>query len=320
LRIFLWHILTSVFVIFEDVPDALAPLFDDENKKTDITKNSRATVVSLVIACWIVILIVASYSFFYFMDRPTFFTVSANVEQVSVSSYNNQEYPDLKFNNAILHEDCGEKKVHVSGALYPHPTTFIDFLRIQKKDLIINLDNEDGNSAGVFIEESGKKIILDDCASILVSVSENESFVFPVQGKIKLGGNIKEGTSNIPLLYSGEISIIDKALLTRIYYSVGPFDLNMGDVFNVEGAVVKSSGFVQVDDEKGIKITYSSKGSKGYIKKYRTESITIENGFWTKIYNDQSLFILWFVGGILFALCKARIRISLTRIEKDCTG
>ncbi len=313
MRIFLWHVLTSVFVIFEDVPDALDSLFDD-NKKS----STKTFVLSLVVTCWLVILSIASYSIFYFMSRPTFFIVSADVEQVSISPYDDQANPNLKFNNAVLYEDCGEKSINVSGTLYPHATVYIDFLRIQQKDLIINLDNEDNDSVGIFIEESGRKIILDDCATIQVSINDSESFVFPVQGKIKLGGNIKDDSNITPLLYNGEISIVDKTLLTRTYYSIGPFDLNMGDIFSVEDAIVKSSGFVQVDDEKGIKVTYSSKGRKAYIKKYRTENITIENGFWTKIYNDQSLIVLWFLGVFLFALCKARIRISLAKIKIVC--
>jgi len=333
---FLWRIMTSVFVIFDDVPDTLVSLFDGEKKVDSYLLKKQKIILmirNVVIACWVGILIVVLYSAIYIKTRSTFYVVSANVEQVTVSPYQDkddpnkkQEYPVFKFSNALLYSDCSESAEKVSGTLYPDSNSYIEFIRIQKGELIINIDS-DSDSVGGFIHdpknkqdkfedgESEEIEKLTDCATVKISMNENDSFVFPIKGDIRLGGDIKHGSEVVPILYSGKVSIIDKAYLSDVYYTVGPFDLEMGDVFRVEDAILSSSGFVQVDEEKGINVIYSSKGSMGYIKKYQTENIEIKNGFWTKIYNDQSLIVLWFLALFAFASCKASIRINLTKLE-----
>ena len=321
----LWYFLISVFIIFDDVPDTLTSL--PKLKVSKKGKKIKNKIFSTITFFWLSIAGIATFSFYYFMAKQSVFIVSANVEQLSISPYKNkvdpdlqnQNYPEWKFNNAALYEDCSSdvEKIHknINGMLYLNANTYIEFVRIQKNELTINLDNETTDTTGTFVPNKGDPILLSDCTTISLVIKENDSYVFPIEGEIKLGGYIKEGADSVPILYDGEITVIDKAFVSRIYYSVGPFSLNMGDIFTVDNLDQKSSGFVQIDDDKGIKVTYSSKGRKGFITKYRTESIEIKNGFWSKLYNDQSLIILWFIGLLLFAICKAVIRISLTDIE-----
>ncbi len=304
-----WKLLISVFICSDDVPDTL-------NDVPDHKKPSEKKVIfSTLLIFWLAVIFIVVFSCIYFFSRATVFTVTANVEQVSISPFINQTYPNWKFVRAVLHSDCGEESIVVSGQLYPDSNVYIEFLRVQNNELIINLDSDDSDSVGVFITEENKTIKLDDCASIRLSINYADSYVFPIEGQIKLGGDIKEGSDNVPILYSGDVTIVDKALFTRDHYSVGPFELKMGDIFVVEDLVLKSAGFVQIDDEKGINVTYSSKGSKGFIKRYKTESIEIRNGFWTKIYNDPSLILLWFIGFAFYAISKTVIRVQLNKVS-----
>ncbi len=307
---FFWGIITSAFLFSNDVPDTLGEV---HNKKESLEKK---IIDRVLLYFWLALIFIVIFSCIYFFSRSTVFTVSANVEQVSISPFVGQKYPNWKFDKAKLYPDCGEESIDVSGQLYPDSNAYIEFLRVQKGDLLINLDSEDSDSVGVFITEAGKSIKLEDCSSLKLSINntDSHSHVFPIEGQIKLGGDIKEGSDNVPILYSGDVTIVDKALITRDYYSVGPFKLKMGDIFVVEGLLLKSAGFVQIDGNKGINVTYSSKGRKGFIKKYKTESIEIRNGFWTKIYNDPSLVLLWFIGIGVFKVSKTIIRIQLNNI------
>lgn len=303
-----WTIFVSVFVVCEDVPDDLGNLSGHKKSKQKIA------IYTMLFCFWILIILIAVYSYIYFSSRSTVFMVSGNVEKVTISPYSNQKNPEWVFTEAILHSDCGEDNVKVSGLLHTAPNTYVEFLRVQNNELNINLDNDESDSVGVFVTEANESIVLDDCASLRVLVKGNESYVFPIEGDIKLGGDIKESSSQVPILYSGKVTVVDKEILSGQFYSVGPFPLEMGDIFFVEDLQLKSSGFVQLDDEKGIKVIYSSKSKRGYIKKYKTEPFEIQNGFWTKIYNDPSLVILWFFGIAFYALSRSVIRISFNNL------
>jgi len=320
-----WKFFLSPFVIFDEIPDALLSLFESDSDEGFYDKASSAKfkIKIAVSLFWILSVLTFLMSIFYFSSKPAVFIISANVEKITVSPYiskknpdKKQEYPVWKFSNIDLYSDCSENKEKVSGYLSPAPDTYIELLRVQKGKFSIDLDNEVSDSSGIFRTTAGKKIILDDCASIRINVNENDSYILQVEGDIKIGGYIKESSVVVPILYSGEISILDKAFVSQIFYKVGPYKLNMGDVFTTDGLDMKSSGFIQVDQDKGLKITYSSKGHKGYIKKYRTESVEIKNGFWNKLYNDQSLILLWSIWLALFAICRTWIRIQANKVIK----
>ncbi len=317
-----WRLFLSPFVVFDEVPDSLLSIFESEARGDDgEVSNVKSRIKIAVLLFWVSSVLIFLSSIIYFSSKPAVFIVSANVEKVMISPYiskkhpdRKQQYPVWKFSNIDLYPDCSENKEKISGFLYPASDTYIELLRIQKGEFIIDLDNEVSDVSGFFKTIAGKEIILDDCASIRINVNENDSYILQIEGDIKIGGNIKESSDVVPILYSGEVSILDKALVSQAYYKVGPYKLNMGDVFTINRLDMKSSGFIQVDKDKGIKITYSSKGHKGYIKKYRTEGIEIKNGFWNKLYNDQSLIVLWSIWLGLFAICRTWIRVQANKI------
>jgi hypothetical protein len=303
----LWKLSALFFIVHSDIADELREL--PENRKWSELKS----LLLFFGIFYIVAISVVVFSIVYITTKSTVFSVTANVERVSISPFPNQPYPKWVISDATLHPDCGPEKIVVSGILSPHPSTYIDILRIQSQQLTINLENDDFNSSGTFISKDNRIIPLEDCASFTLE-AQTKSYILPIEGNISIGGTLKEASEYTPILYEGEISILDKALVTREYYSVGPFVLNMGDVFEVEGLDVKSSGFIQVNSDRGINVNYNIKGDKGLIKKYKTEEIIIRNGMWTKIYNDPSLIIVWLIGVFIYAVCRLFIRINLNGI------
>jgi len=329
----LWYIAISVFIIFEDVPDGLSSLIDTNGqqqpeKTTNFITwlvnifNSKNIIYIAVILFWLTLISTLTATIFYFSSKEAVFMATANVEQLSILSQD-RTFPKWKIKNATLYTDCEKKVEGINGFLQINNKTYIELNRIQRKELIINLDNDNNHSTGTFTDSKGKIIKLKDCSTLVLQIKENDSIVLPIEGEIKLGGEIKEATYEVPLLYSGEITIIDKTLISGDFYSVGPFELNMGDIFTTDSKnQERDMGFIYVGkdnagNEKGITASFSSKAKKGYIKKYRTENIEIKNGLWTKLYNDQSLIILWFVALFLFGIFKAVIRIQLSKLSRD---
>ncbi len=304
-----WLIGISIFIICEDVPDRLRNLGeeDDQTVKTNVRR--------ILILFWISAFLILIITVGYFYARPTVFNIIANVEKVSLSRYADQSLPDWRIDQAILHHDCGENSVEVSGGhLYPDETAYIDFQRLQTGELTINLDSEESDSVGTFVSDSQESILLDDCATLRLSVDQGKAYIFPLEGEIQLGGEIKEGSASLPILNSGSVTIIDRAFVSRVFYTVGPFELSRGDVFVIEDLVLRSSGFLQVDTEEGMYVTYSSKGKRGFIKKYKTEPVEIRNGLWTKFYNDPSLILLWFIGIAIYTITRTVLRINMNNL------
>ncbi len=315
-----WKWLVFPFIVFDDVPDELVDL---PNNSKGRKKKLRHEIYAWVVCWWLLLIIVFVLSTFYFLSRSTVFIVSANVEKLSIAPYEVQKHPEQKFamypewklTDAALHPHCDKEEREVTGLLRIEEFTYIEFSRVLNGSLVITLENDDSDSVGVFTSNKNEILELDDCVAIRLN---DLPYVFPIEGNIKLGGDIKESSDNVPILYSGEVTVLDKTFFTRHFYLGEPFLLMMGDVFEIQDPKLQSSGFVHIgnlgEDDKGIDVTYSSKGKRGYVKKYKTEPIEIQNSFWTKIYNDPSLILIWFFAIIFYAICRTAIRTNLNRL------
>ena len=308
-KVLLSNLFILPFIVFDDVPDQLSGLGEQDSSKF------KKKIVNWIAAFWISVVLIIGFSIVYFFSQATTFTVSANVEKLSISQFPRQDYPVWRLNNVFLHSDCDESYDKVSGRLFLSHETFIELTKIQKNDLYIDLENDSSGSAGYFLTDDGIRIALEDCSTIRVPVGESDSYVLPIEGIILIGGEIKESTAVTPVLYGGEISIIDKALLINEFYLIDPVKLEMGDIFVIDDLEVKSSGIVRVGNENGFSVNYSGRGKRGYIKKYKTENIEVKNGFWTKVYNDPSLIIIWLIWLAVYAVCRTFIRLNLEKIE-----
>lgn len=316
---YIWRFGVFPFVVFDDVPDELLGFHETK------PSTARFVIKTIVAVFWLLLISILVFSVFFFSSAFTTYSISAQLEKVQVSQYCEQnntncthEYPPWNLDNVELYNNCEEKET-ITGTLYPDKTAYITFTRIQQDDLIIDLENDEFGSVGYINTQNGKKV-LGDCAYIKVPISVNQSVVFPLEGKIELGGEIKEAAKVSPVLFSGEISIIDRSIFLRDHYLVGPVNLEMGDVFIVDEIYVKSFGVLRAakghENDYGFRVNYTAKGKRGYIKKYKTENIEVKNGIWTKIYHDPSIIILWTLLLAAYAIFRTIIRLEMNKIDE----
>lgn len=295
--------LLGIFVATEEMPYS-ANEFVREAKKS--TKHKVIWVLAILF--WAFLTGIVFISFLFFSNSNTLFNVVATTEKINVSSFNQVHYPNWLLKEATLYNDCDESSSKVSGLLKIDNDTAIEFLRLGTGNLQITLITEDKDSVG---EVEGYAELLSDCVVIEYKVKSNESFTMAIDGVVRIGGEIKESVTRTPILLDGRIHIADKAVLSQEYYLSEPYELTVGDMFSIKEQTVQSSGFVLVNESPGMKITYASKGSLGVIDRYKTESIGLKNSFWTKLYNDETVILLWVLLGAFYTTIKVSIRFCI---------
>ena len=121
----IWGMLVIPFIVFDDVPDELIDLPKHPEGRKKIGKKLSRKIYAWVVCSWLFFTLVIVLSVFYFLSQSTVFIVSANVEKLSISPYGDQRYPEWKFTRAILHPDCDEDTIEVTGLLTLEKNTYI---------------------------------------------------------------------------------------------------------------------------------------------------------------------------------------------------
>jgi len=296
----------AIFVATDDMPFT-AKEFVQRAKNS----NNNKLIWLLVSIFWIALLSIVFVSILFFSTTDTLFNVNAKTEIVSISPFENVRYSNLDLQNAkITTTECETDVVEFSGEFKFNKENKndidIEFRRVATGKLFITLSTEDYDSVG-YIDDTK----LSDCVVIELTPTSDTSFTFPVDGTFVVGRSIKEGDSRMPLLYSGEVHIADRGVLSQEYYLSEPYDLNIGDQFTIDQPTTQSSGFVFINTDPGLRVKYGGKGSVGNIKRYKIEPIKLKNHFWTKLYNDETIVILWILMGTLYTIIKIMIRFCL---------
>ncbi|GHF94860.1 hypothetical protein [Thalassotalea marina] len=295
--------LLGIFVATEEMPYTANQFVREANESA-----KHKAIWALAILFWAFLAGIFFISFLFFSNSNTLFNVVATTEKINVSSFNQIHYPNWLLKEATLYNDCDESSSKVSGLLKIYNDTSIEFLRLGTGNLQITLTTEDNDSVG---EVEGYSEQLSDCVVVEYEVKSHESFTMAIDGVVKIGGEIKESVTRTPILLDGKISIADKAVLSQEYYLSEPYELTVGDMFSIKDQTVQSSGFVLVNESPGMKITYASKGTIGVVDRYKTESIGLKNSFWTKLYNDETVILLWVLLGAFYTTIKVSIRFCI---------
>ncbi|WP_394172303.1 hypothetical protein [Thalassotalea litorea] len=306
----LWQkYLLGIFFVAEDIPDTAAEFLDRVND----SKN-RSLILGLLACFWLALAGIILVSVLFFKGSDTLFNVVASTEKLHVDNFDGVEYPTWRLEDVTLYNDCGTESEIVSGDLTIYSNSEIEFERIGAGKLLITLFAEeepaDENESGVgkidgFINK------LSDCVVFEYLPSQKETYTFPVDGNMVIGGAIKESVTRTPLLQAGKIYIADKAIMSGEYYVSEPYELMLGDKFSINKATTQSSGIIVVDDTPGINVTYAGKGESGNIERYKLESIKLENTIWFKLLNDETVISLWILLIVLYTAVKVIIRLSL---------
>ncbi|MEP1385643.1 MAG: hypothetical protein ABJK64_17825 [Paraglaciecola sp.] len=323
-RTLLLKVLLGIYVASEDMPHSASEFFDKAQKS-----KQKIIIWCSVSLFWLSLIVISVLSYFFLNNKNTLFNVTATSEIAEIESYKVPSsslektasikmtpFPPWMLENTMVHEDCEETLTTLSGALNIDPNTLIEFRRIDIKDLVISLVSEDSDSVGYITLNSGAKYPLSDCVGIRFEINDNTSYTFPFDGQIFIGNDIKENVSRSPILYEGVVKIADKALFSQEYYWADEKVLDIGDKFSIKNQSIQSSGFIFVNKEPGLKITYRGKGALGIISKYKSEDVVLKNSFWLKLYNDETIILLWLLLGAIYTATKVVTRFCIEHDEK----
>lgn len=298
--------LLGIFLTNEDLPYTATEF-------RDLIAKSRLKVVIhvLVGAFWLLLAYIIFISFRFLATPDTLYNVTANSEIVTIKSYQNSIFVPWQLKSAKRYAACGSETSTVDGTLSIARDTSMFIERIGSDSLWITLSSETLDPVGGLINSAGQQIELSDCEAFELSVAENAGYTLPIDGVITLGGAVKEASIREPILLSGSVTISDKGALSRQYYQTEPYPLELGDKFFIQNPSVQSSGFIYVNDEPGIRVTFNGKGDVGVIQRYKSEDVVLKNSIWTKLANDETLLFLWLFLVAVFSLLKYIIRVNI---------
>lgn len=244
--------------------------------------------------------------------------VDTDTEKVTILQFGDLEYPSWYIPSAELSDGCGEDSRQFSGYVDVSSGTEIEFTSVQPGILEISLQNYELPSAGM-LRTLRNKVPLSHCAVFSVKVTD-QSLVFPIEGIITIGSVIKEPSTepieDNPILLNGNIHLIDKYTFTDEFYTVGPFQLVKGDLFTVKSQITQSSGFIHMNIDKKLSVSYRAKALSGYIKRYKTDPIEVRNGMLTRLYNDYALVIMWIIMGFVYRYFQYLLRVKVKALQK----
>ena len=308
----------GIFVATEEMPYSA-------NEFVQKTQNSakRRFIWFIVGLFWSMLVGIVIISLLFFKNNYTLFKVNATTEIVNVTPFVGVNYPNWHLDDATLYLGCEEEVDNVSGELVISDNADIEFRRIKNGLLEITLSppNDSPNdprycppssiNVGTLLVKDRASQALCDCTGIVLKPSKTNSYTFPIDGLVEIGGGLKHSNSRTPILYRGRVHIADRTILSNEYYLSEPKELKLGDEFSIEGQTTQSSGLVFVDESPGMQVTYSGKGTVGIISSYKAEKIQMKNNFWTKLYNDETVILLWILLGALYTITKVVIRYSI---------
>jgi hypothetical protein len=323
-RTLLLKVLLGIYVATEDMPHSASEFFEKAQKS-----KQKIIIWCSVSLFWLSLIVLIVLSYYFLNNKNTLFNVTATSEIVEVESYKVSRpplekqtpfemtpFPPWMLESAKVHEDCEETVTTLSGTLNIDPNTLIEFRRIDTKDLVISMVSEDSDSVGYITLNSGEKYDLSDCVGLRFEIDDNTSYTFPFDGQVFIGNDIKENFSRSPILYEGVVKIADKALFSQEYYWADEKVLDIGDKFSIKKQSIQSSGFIFVNREPGLKITYRGKGAVGIISKYKSEDVILKNSFWLKLYNDETIILLWLLLGAIYTATKVVTRFCIEHDEE----
>ena len=282
----------------------------------------------------LVAVIFGPYASQHILKNPTTFNISTVTEKVKVVT---RDVPMSSWpvEDVKLSKDCSDEKVQhetFTGSIKINPSVQITFTRIADGGLSVtmyrnknkSLNDPDGDkdnySVGdLYDEDDEYSESLTNCAffeinDIAERIKLGKSIVLPITGEIEAGNEIRFLTQQKnPVLREGKITILARSFMVGENYIVGPFDLEMGDSFEIQKTEIEknsvpSQGFVLVNEKPAINLVFRAEGIRGLIKRYQSEDYELKNSYWSKLYNDEALYLSWALIIILFNIIRVYLR------------
>ena len=153
-----------------------------------------------------------------------------------------------------------------------------------------------------FVEALTEKftITIDNIPARLES---GESIFFNVSGEVYLADTLRYPDSSVyPVLYSGEIHILEESILGSENYLIGPFALLPGDSIHVSNRTTSDVGFIKANNDAGLITTYTVTATKSEISRFKFDGYEISASIWNRLTHDQVLGYLWMFTALVFPL------------------
>lgn len=298
--------LLGIFLTNEDLPYTATEFRDRIS-----LSRFKLFIHVLVGLFWLLLLYILFISARFLATPDTLYNVTANSEIVTIDSYQDSAFVPWRLESAKRYAACGSETSSMSGELRIARDTSMYIERVGSGPLWITLSSDSLAPVGYLLTDSNERIELSDCEAFELAASNTQSYTLPIDGIMTVGGEVKEASVREPILHKGSVTISDKGALSRQYYQTDPYPLELGDKFFIKEPSVQSSGFIYIDENPGINITYNGKGDVGVIQRYKSEDIMLKNSIWTKLAHDESLIFLWLFLVAAFSFLKFIIRVNI---------
>jgi len=305
-------------ILFFFVPNDLS------TTKTNINQSFPLFVwfvVWLVLAVLAMALIFTMYGTGLGRHQPSTYNISAITENISIQTsegpMSNWPVKNIHLTNPCQEEPEEVTTIKFTGIIELNPGVKLEIQRIGKGVLTVGFNNKNRKSGTLLDKEEEYFGELSNCAYFQIPdltkrMGKGETIVLPLTGVITPGPEMKFlSQSEVPVLRSGMVSLLDKKVLSAENYTIGPFILELGDTFQLKQHAVASQGFVLIDDSPAIKLVYRAKGYDGVINRYQTGDFSINNSIWSRLYHDETISYIWIFFITLYGFTRLIIRYRL---------
>ena len=225
------------------------------------------------------------------------FSVNANTGIVEIDTHTKQNSWYLSDINISI--DSEESQVK-TGALVISKNTEIKFTTFNNGNILVQITSNflaDAKAIIATFEDSiGEEIYLIK-ESLEFILSNEDNYIFPIQGQWKTGDVIHSQTSeDNPILFNGQIRVYGNT-----FFSEGKFQaieelLEAGDQMELKYHNNKpaiGSGFVSMNKDYGLQIQYHAEADYADIKRFGSEGYKISPTIWNRLSNDPISVILF---------------------------
>ena len=249
----------------------------------------------------------------FFSSTKTTFNIVAKTEQVQ---FNTKYELDSNWilENVTIREDIftDSTDIKFSGSINIPLNSTVKIERISFGPVKLSFEKSNDDFSGVLFDSnreyfktltSNFEIYID---SIAQKANIGESIIFPLNGlKGRLGTSEPVGNeveSIIPILRSGKVKLLNKSIFNSGLSVTGTFDLQLGDQFVINEPENKGFGFIVINEEPNLMISYNVIGNNGKINKLGGSQRDISSSVFSKIINDKFLSLISIVLAALIAL------------------
>jgi len=257
------------------------------------------------------LLLILALAGIIFYPRYTLFTLEARSEKLIVEVMD-EVLAEWQFDRLTLTRDPFDPEDRLELAdstLLIEPGTEIEFNRSLHGPLYLVLRAANGDTAGLILDPSGRRIELGSWSSLRVETphtdktAEGRPLLLPFRGFVDLGDDVTTGVTGV--LLEGKVQIAEEELLGNTRYVVNVTTVDRGDRIRLfdrdpDGPAIVE-GFVRVGLDEALQIVAHGPADHVLVQRLGSGGYTITASIWRRIMQEPLLASLIVLIGILGA-------------------